>query len=89
MPTIIDDTIKILESLNLPVAKVSTPPGHAGLRVLLPDDSQAYFVWSSMDDGDYHFRVARFWEDENPFSMWVSTNLIEALAKTRTITANS
>jgi hypothetical protein len=41
-----------------------------------------------MDGGDdYHFRVARFWEDENPFSMWVSTNLIKALAKTRILIA--
>lgn len=86
MPSIIDDTIAILESMDLPVAKVATPPGHAGIRVILPHDAQAYFVWSNMDDGDWHFRVARFWEDENPFSMWVSTNLIEALTKTRILT---
>jgi hypothetical protein len=36
---------------------------------------------------DYHFRIARFWEDENPFSMWVSNNLTHALAKTRILTA--
>jgi hypothetical protein len=88
MATIIDDTIKILESMDLMVVRVSTPPGHAGIRVILPDDSQAYFVWEKMDGGDdYHFRVARFWEDENPFSMWVSTNLIKALAKTRILIA--
>jgi hypothetical protein len=88
MATIIDDTIKILESMNLIVMRVSTPPGHAGIRVILPDDSQAYFVWEKMDGADdYHFRIARFWEDENPFSMWVSTNLIQALAKTRILTA--
>jgi hypothetical protein len=83
MPSIIDDTMNILKSINLDAQRVSTPPGYAGIQVNLPNDNQAFFVWTKIDQTDYHFRLARFWANENPFSMWVSPNLIEALAKTR------
>lgn len=86
MTSIIDDTIQILESMNLNAQKVTTPPGYSGIQVILPNDTQAFFVWTKMDGNDYHFRVARFWESENPFAMLVSTNLIDALAKTRILT---
>jgi len=83
MKSIIDDTLDVLKSMNLQAEKVTTPPGYAGIQVDLPHDSQAFFVWSKIDGNDFHFRLARFWANENPFSMWVSPNLIEALAKTR------
>jgi hypothetical protein len=86
MPSIIDDTMNILKSINLDAKRVSTPPGYAGIQVNLPNDAQAFFVWTKIDETDYHFRLARFWANENPFSMWVSPNLIEALAKTRVMT---
>jgi len=86
MASIIDDTLEILKSMNLQAYRVSTPPGYAGVQVNLPNDSQAFFVWTKIDGTDYHFRLARFWANENPLSMWVSPNLIEALAKTRVMT---
>lgn len=86
MTTIIDDTIQILESMELNAVRVATPPGYSGIQVELPNDTQAFFVWSKMDGNDFHFRVARFWESENPFAMLVSNNLIDALAKTRILT---
>jgi len=85
-PNIIDDTLEILKSMNLQAYRVSTPPGYAGIQVNLPHDSQAFFVWTKIDSTDYHFRLARFWENENPFSMWVSPDLIQALVKTRVMT---
>lgn len=85
MPSIIDDTMNILKSINLDAQRVSTPPGYAGIQVNLPNDSQAFFVWTKIDQTDFHFRLARFWANENPFSMWVSPNLIEALTKTRVL----
>lgn len=72
--------------MNLNAHKVTTPPGYSGIQVNLPNDTQAFFVWTKMDGNDYHFRVARFWERENPFAMLVSTNLIDALAKIRILT---
>jgi hypothetical protein len=85
MKTIIDTTVEILQGLNLKTEKVATPPGYSGIQVDLPNDSQAFFVWTKMDDNDYHFRTARFWANENPFAMFVSTNLPDALAKTRVL----
>lgn len=86
MANIIDDTLEILKSMNLNAHRVSTPPGYAGIQVELPNDSQAFFVWTKIDATDFHFRLARFWANENPFSMWVSPDLIEALARTRVMT---
>ena len=86
MKSIIDDTIDVLSTMGLKAIRVSTPPGFEGIQVELPEDSQAFFVWSKIDDNDYHFRIARFWESENPFSMWVCPTLIDALAKTRVLT---
>lgn len=85
MTTIIDSTIEILTSMNLSVKKITTTPGFAGIQVDLPNDSQAFFVWSKMDDNDFHFRTARFWDNENPFSMWVCPTLPDALAQTRVL----
>lgn len=86
MANIIDDTLQILKSMNLNAYRVSTPPGYAGIQVELPNDSQAFFVWTKIDATDFHFRLARFWANENPFSMWISPDLIEALARTRVMT---
>jgi hypothetical protein len=71
--------------MNLKANKVTTPPGYAGIQIDLPNDSQAFFVWSKMDDDDFHFRTARFWANDNPLSMWICPNLPEALAKTRVL----
>jgi len=84
--SIIDDTIQVLTSMNLTVTKVTTPPGYAGIQVYLPNDTQAFFIWAKIDKDDFHFRMARFWQSENPFSMWIAPNLIQALAKTRVLT---
>jgi hypothetical protein len=81
MPSIIEDTVSILASMNLEGVRVSTPPGYAGLQVELPNNSQAYFVWSKIDNEDFHFRLARFWENDNPFSMVVCPSLPEAIAQ--------
>ena len=85
MPSVIDDTMQVLKSMGISSYRVSTPPGYAGIQVNLPNDSQAFFVWTKIDQTDFHFRLARFWANENPFSMWVSPNLIEALTKTRVL----
>ena len=85
MKTIIDNTIEILSSMNLKAIKVTTPPGYAGIQIDLPNDSQAFFVWSKMDDNDFHFRTARFWANDNPFSMSICPNLPAALAQTRVL----
>lgn len=87
MPSIIEDTISVLESMQLDAIRVTTPPGYAGIQVFLPNDNQAFFVWSEMTEGDYYFRIARFWENENPFAMWTSGNLIDALQKTLSLTS--
>jgi hypothetical protein len=81
--TIIDDTINILKGMGLEVNRVSTAPRFAGIVAKLPNDSQVFFVWSEMDEGDYHFRVARFWQSENPFSMMAFEDLISALVNLR------
>ena len=83
--SIIDVTIGILSNMGLEATRVTTPPGYAGITVLLPNDSQAFFIWSKMDEGDFHFRLARFWESDNPFSMWACPDLIQAIAKTRVL----
>ena len=81
--SIIDDTINILRGMGLEVNIVSTAPRFAGIVAKLPNDSQVFFVWSEMDEGDYHFRVARFWQSENPFSMMAFDDLIAALVNLR------
>jgi len=81
--SIIDDTINILRGMGLEVNTVSTTPRFAGIVAKLPNDSQVFFVWSEMGEGDYHFRVARFWQSENPFSMMAFDDLIAALVNLR------
>jgi hypothetical protein len=83
--TIIETTQEIIESLGLEAKKVTTPPGYVGLAISLPNDSQAFFIWTKMDDNDFHFRVARFWEKDNPQSMFVCPDLISAISKTKTL----
>ena len=85
IPSIIDDTMQILSSMGLKAVKVSTPPGYAGIQVELPHDTQAFFVWSKIDNVDFHFRLARFWTKDNPFSMWVCPDLTGAIAKTQVL----
>ena len=82
---IIDDTLSILMGMGLTASKVTTPPGYAGLSVALPNDSHAFFVWSKINEDDYYFRLARFWANDNPFSMWVCADLIQAINKTRVL----
>jgi len=83
--TIIDDTMTVLASMGLNAVRVATPVGFAGIQVDLPNYAHAYFVWAKIDRGDYAFRLARFWANENPLSMYVSPNLIDALARTRVL----
>ena len=86
MQTILDATIGVFNSMGLKGEPISTPPGYAGLVVDLPNDFQAYFVWSKMDDNDFSFRVARFYENESRKSIWVMDNLISAIAQMRVLT---
>ena len=83
MRSIIEDTAGILRGMGLEVNPVSTAPRFAGIVAKLPNDSQVFFVWSEMDEGDFHFRVARFWQSENPFSMMAFDDLISALVNLR------
>ena len=83
MKSIIEDTASILRGMGLEVNPVATAPRFAGLVAKLPNDSQVFFVWSEMGEGDFHFRVARFWQSENPFSMMAFEDLITALVNLR------
>jgi hypothetical protein len=83
MKSIIENTADILRSMGLEVNPVATEPRFAGIVAKLPNDSQVFFVWSEMDEGDFHFRVARFWQSENPFSMMAFDDLISAITNLR------
>ena len=83
MKSIIEDTADILRGMGLEVNAVATAPRFAGIVAKLPTDSQVFFVWSEMDEGDFHFRVARFWQSENPFSMMAFEGLVSALVSLR------
>ena len=83
MQSIIEDTASILRGMGLEVNPVATTPRFAGLVAKLPNDSQVFFVWSEMSEGDFHFRVARFWQSDNPFSMMAFEDLISALVNLR------
>jgi hypothetical protein len=83
MTSIIEDTASILRGMGLEVNPVATAPRFAGIVAKLPNDSQVFFVWSEMDEGDFHFRVARFWQSDNPFSMMAFEDLISALVNLR------
>jgi hypothetical protein len=83
MKSIIEDTADLLRGMGLEVNPVATAPRFAGIVAKLPNDSQVFFVWSEMDEGDFHFRVARFWQSENPFSMMAFEDLIAALVNLR------
>jgi len=83
MQTIIDDTMAVLATINLESARVETPPGFDGIAVNLPNDAQAFFIWARIDKYDYAFRLARFWTNDNPFSMLVIPNLSDALVAIR------
>lgn len=85
MQTILDSTMAVFESMGLQGEHIPTPPGYAGLFVDLPNDFQAYLVWSKMDDNDFSFRIARFYESDSLKSLWVMDNLIEAVAHMRII----
>ena len=86
MTTILETTQEIIEGLGLTATRVSTPPGYAGLAIALPNDSQAFFIWTKMDGDDYHFRIARFWANDNPFAMFICPDLTSAIAKTKVLT---
>jgi hypothetical protein len=83
--TILETTQEILEGLGLQARRVTTPPGFVGLSVELPHDSQAFFIWTKMDEGDFHFRIARFWAKDNPFAMFACPDLVTAIAKTKVL----
>lgn len=83
MKSIIEDTADILRGMGLEVNPVATAPKLAGIVAKLPNDSQVFFVWSEMGEGDFHFRVARFWQSENPFSMMAFEDLVAALVNLR------
>lgn len=86
MPTILDATVEVFKSMGLQGERISTPPGYAGLVVDLPNDFQAYFIWAKMDDNDFSFRLARFYESDNRKSLWIMDDLISAVAKMRVLT---
>jgi hypothetical protein len=69
----------------LPVSLAETPHGYEGLVVELPENSTAFFIWSKMNEGDFHFRLARFWENESPNSLEICPNLPQAIGKVREI----
>lgn len=81
--SIIDTTQAIIQGMGLRVDRVTTPPRFSGLVTVLPNNSQVYFVWSEMGEGDYHFRVARFWDGESPFSIAQFDDLPLALQNLR------
>jgi hypothetical protein len=83
MKSIIEDTSDLLRGMGLEVNPVATAPKFAGIVAKLPNDSQVFFVWSEMGEGDFHFRVARFWQSDNPFSMMAFEDLIKALVNLR------
>jgi hypothetical protein len=83
MKSIIENTADILRGMGLEVNPVATAPRFAGIVAKLPNDSQVFFVWSEMDEGDFHFRVARFWQSENPFSMMAFDDLTSAITNLR------
>ena len=83
MKSIIENTADILRGMGLEVNPVATAPRFAGIVAKLPNDSQVFFVWSEMNEGDFHFRVARFWQSENPFSMMAFDDLISAITNLR------
>lgn len=85
MNTILETTQEIIQNLGLEAKRVTTPPGYAGLSIDLPNDSQAFFIWSKMNEDDYHFRVARFWAKDNPFAMFICPDLTSAIAKTKVL----
>jgi len=82
---ILDDVLAVLWNMGLTANRVNTPPGFAGLSVYLPNNGYAFFVWSKIDNDDYYFRLARFWANDNPFSMWVCNDLIQAISKTKVL----
>jgi len=81
MATVLDDTLLILNSMGLEAEMSVMQTGYYGITVELPDESQAYFVWSAMNQGDFHFRLARFCEGEH--SHFIAPNLPLAIEKTR------
>lgn len=83
--SILETTQEIIQGLGLEAKRVTTPPGYAGLSIDLPNDSQAFFIWSKMDEDDYHFRIARFWAKDNPFAMFICPDLTSAIAKTKVL----
>ena len=86
MDTIIDTTLDIIHGMGLQAGRVTTQPGYAGLSIALPNNGQAFFIWSKMDEGDFHFKLARFWETDNPFAMIVCQSLPAAIAQTKVLT---
>lgn len=83
--SIIDTTQQIIAAMGVEVNRVTTTPGFAGLVAKVQDQSQVFFVWSEMGDGDYHFRVARFWHGDNPFSVGQFDTLPTALQNLRSL----
>ena len=86
MQTILDTTMDIFKSMGLNGESIPTPPGYAGLVVDLPNDFQAYLVWHKMDDNDFSFRVARFFENDSQKCVWVMKDLISAISAMRVLT---
>lgn len=87
--SIIDTTLNILRGMGLEANFVTATRGYAGITAQLPNDAQAFFVWSKMDEDDFHFQVARFWQSDNPFSIMAFDNLPSAIENTRIlITSN-
>jgi hypothetical protein len=87
--SIIDTTIGILKTMGLDAMPVTAQRGYVGVTAQLPNDAQAFFVWSKMNEDDFHFQIARFWQSDNPFSIMAFDNLPSAIENTRIlITSN-
>lgn len=85
MTSIVDVTADIIRRMGLEVQPVTTAPRFTGIVAKLPNDTQAFFVWSDMEEDDYHFRIARFWHSESPFSLGSYTDLPLALQNLRVL----
>ena len=89
MATVLDDTVAILQAMGLVAETATMEKGYFGVAVKLPEDAQAYFVWSAMNEGDFHFRLARFCEGDEVHSHFIAENLPLAIEKTRSMVDNA
>ena len=86
--TIIDDAMVVLADLGFRSELVQTQPGFSGFLAKAPNGVSGYFVWSHFDVDDYQFRIARFWIDNEHEKGYVDHNLINAVARAKSLLAS-